>query len=101
MYHLAPMSARESIAKVGLDFRSTSAKPAGLAFQIIAKRGNYLWDNYAAVVRYQKFWGGRAMDLYKVSVSGLKLERDPLEVEGAYLTTERIKVERLVRVELT
>jgi hypothetical protein len=97
MYHLAPIAARGTIAVRGLDFHST--QPRSRARQY-ADSGNYMWDNYAATLRYREFWAGRDFDLYKVNVSGLALRADPLGIEGAFLTIEQILPARLTRVVL-
>ena len=99
MYHLAPLEARDSIAAHGLDFRA--GRPLATAFTSSTRRGNYLWDNYASAYAYSQFWAGRSFDLYKVHIRGLTLRPDPLEVVGAYVTTDYIAPDRLTRVVLS
>ena len=94
MYHLAPTSARAAIARHGLDF--STAPGLGSAFP--EGRGNYFWDSYAGVVRYQQFWAGRQFDLYKVNLKDLDLLPDPLDVAGAHFTKSHVEPSRLVRV---
>lgn len=97
MYHLAPIEARASIASNGLGFHA--ATPRSRARQY-AEAGNYLWNNYASTFRYRAFWANREFDLYKVTTDGLTLLPDPLNVPGAFLTTDHIPPSRLTRVVL-
>jgi hypothetical protein len=99
MYHLAPIEARDAIAHSGLDFHSSS-QWSHLHPHQPRDRGNYLWANYPATLRYREFWAGRHFDLYKVDATGLNLHPDPLGAAGAFFTTEQILPDRLARVVL-
>lgn len=88
MYHVSPISARQSILQNGLN---TTAPPN---YPNLARKGVYLWDNAHAAWTWTSTTSYRGKsDIWAVDTTGLTLQPD--SVEAAYVTTDAIPPARL------